>query len=324
MKSLKVFSDTAFGKAALTLLQAGVAPHELIMADAPATSALKRAGAEPLLLDVEIIFGQPDIESIRVSPRLRWVHLTSAGYTRYDTAEFRALAAERGLVVTNSTGVYAEPCAQHIAAFMLANARILPLALRTQCDVGTPQWLKLRRESKLLQKQTVIILGYGGIAMRLVEMLKPFDMHITAYRRKARGNENVPVVTLSELPQALGQADHVVNVLPANQESEQFINAERLAQMKPGAVLYNVGRGTTVDQEALVAALNSGHLGAAWLDVTEPEPLPAGHPLLSASNCFITPHIAGGHHNEPEMLVRHFLANLRRYEAGEELVDRIL
>jgi phosphoglycerate dehydrogenase-like enzyme len=102
------------------------------------------------------------------------------------------------------------------------------------------------------------------------------------------------------------------------------MDAERFAQMKPGAVFHNIGRGTTVDQDALLAALRSGHLGAAWLDVTEPEPLSADHPLRGEPGCFITPHIAGGHADESGTLVRHFLANFQRYLAGSPLLDRIM
>jgi phosphoglycerate dehydrogenase-like enzyme len=94
--------------------------------------------------------------------------------------------------------------------------------------------------------------------------------------------------------------------------------------MKLGAALYNIGRGTTVDQVALEAALRSGVLGAAWLDVTEPEPLGADHPLRRVGNCHITPHIAGGQGDETLALVEHFAANLRRLEAGKGLADRVM
>jgi phosphoglycerate dehydrogenase-like enzyme len=93
--------------------------------------------------------------------------------------------------------------------------------------------------------------------------------------------------------------------------------------MKPGAVFYNIGRGTTVDQLALAEALEDGRLAAAWLDVTDPEPLPDDHPLWAAPNCHITPHTAGGHTNEGETLVLHFLENFRRFLANEALLDRI-
>jgi phosphoglycerate dehydrogenase-like enzyme len=94
--------------------------------------------------------------------------------------------------------------------------------------------------------------------------------------------------------------------------------------MKRGAILYNIGRGTTVDQEALLESLLCGHLGAAWLDVTDPEPLPDDHPLWTAPNCYITPHTAGGHQKESETLVRHFLQNFERFLGGFPLRDRIM
>src|SRR6185369_4187381 len=137
--------------------------------------------------------------------------------------------------------------------------------------------------------------------------------------RHPRGDERLPVVTPEQLPAALAEADHVINILPDNATSRHFVNAERFFQMKRGAIFYNIGRGTTVEQQALAAALHRGQLAAAWLDVTDPEPLPGGHPLLAAPNCHITPHTAGGHRGEDETLVRHFLSNFRRYLAGEKL-----
>ena len=94
--------------------------------------------------------------------------------------------------------------------------------------------------------------------------------------------------------------------------------------MKPGATFYNLGRGATVHQDALLAGLRSGRLGAAWLDVTEPEPLPDGHPLWAEPNCHITPHVAGGHTGEAKTLVRHFLKNLERFTRNEPLLDRVM
>jgi phosphoglycerate dehydrogenase-like enzyme len=115
-----------------------------------------------------------------------------------------------------------------------------------------------------------------------------------------------------------------VNLLPANPESVGFMSPARFAAMKKGSAFYNIGRGATVDQNALLAALRSGHLAESWLDVTDPEPLPTKHPLRHLPNCFITPHIAGGHQNEPEMLVHHFLRNFHRFLRGGPLLDRVL
>ena len=124
--------------------------------------------------------------------------------------------------------------------------------------------------------------------------------------------------------QDLPEADHVVNVLPVRPAIIRYFGAERFRLMKRGKRFYKIGRGPTVDQPALIAALTTGQLDAAFLDVTHPEPLPPEHPLWSARNCFICPHTGGGHREESVRLVRHFLANLAAFGAGEELVDRAM
>jgi phosphoglycerate dehydrogenase-like enzyme len=111
--------------------------------------------------------------------------------------------------------------------------------------------------------------------------------------------------------------------LPESASTRRFFDSERFGQFKPGARYYNIGRGPTTDQEALRTALTSGRLAAAYLDVTDPEPLPPDHPLWSLPNCYITPHTGGGHVTEPIRTVQHFIDNLRRYERGEPLVDRV-
>jgi phosphoglycerate dehydrogenase-like enzyme len=233
--------------------------------------------------------------------------------------------AERKIAVTNSADVYQEACAVHLFSFMLAQARNLPGALKSRAANGTPEWHALRGANMTLGGQTVLILGYGAIGRRLVELLRPFNMKIMVYRRQARGDEGVPVVTPGQLAQTLAtEADHIVNILPDNAESRHFFNASRFARLKPGAIFYNIGRGTTVDQEALLDALRSGGLKAAWLDVTDPEPLPENHPLLAQANCFITPHVAGGHVDEAKTLVRHFLRNFEQFVNGKPLFDRVM
>jgi phosphoglycerate dehydrogenase-like enzyme len=324
METHRIFSDSPFGPNALSMLEKGVAPHELIDPQTRVASVLGQPAADPQFPLADIAFGQPDLESIRRSERLKWIHISTAGFTRYDTPEFRALVAERGLVVTNSSTVYAAACADHVFAFMLAQSRLIPQALSSQAANGSPEWTRLREGSVSLRGQSVVILGFGGIASELVKLLAPYEMRITAMRRSPRGDEGFPTVTTEDLPAALATADHVINILPDNAASQNFMNADRFAQMKAGSVFHNIGRGTTVDQDALLDALRSGDLASAWLDVTEPEPLPADHPLRGEPNCFITPHIAGGHANESETLVRHFLGNFKRYLAGEPLLDRIM
>jgi phosphoglycerate dehydrogenase-like enzyme len=324
MELHRIFSDSPLSATAARILQEGVAPHEIIVPQKRLSSVLAKPEPDPAFPLADIAFGQPDLESIANSDRLKWIQISTAGFTRYDTPEFRALVAARGLIVTNSSSVYAAACAEHVFAFMLARSRMLPQALRSHAANGSPEYFQLRADSVSLRGQSLVILGFGGIASVLVKLLAPFEMKITAMRRKPLGDEGFPTVTAQDLPAALATADHVINILPDNAASQNFIDATRLAQMKPGAVFYNIGRGTTVDQDALLAALRSGHLAAAWLDVTEPEPLPDDHPLRAEANCFITPHIAGGHANESETLVRHFVENFKRYQDGSPLLDRIM
>jgi phosphoglycerate dehydrogenase-like enzyme len=157
-----------------------------------------------------------------------------------------------------------------------------------------------------------------------VKLLSPLEMEVIAMRRRPRGNEGISTVTPEDLEQAFATADHVISILPDNAESIGFISSERLRWMKRGTIFYNIGRGTTVDQRALLEALHRGHLGAAWLDVTDPEPLPDDHPLRSEPNCYITPHTAGGHRNESETLVRHFVENFNLFLRDLPLRDRIM
>jgi len=319
-----IWTNAHFDEAPRQLLLAGCAPHRLIFSAQLSASNLAKAAPDPALLDADIALGQPDPDFALQCPRLRWIHLTTAGYARYDNAKFRTSFAGRGAVLTNSSLVYNEPCAEHVLAFMLAHARQLPPSLETQRTSRAWPTLERRADCRLLLEQKVVLLGFGAIGRRLAELLAPFHATVTAVRRQPAGHEPVTVITEDQLPAALAAADHVVDILPENPATHGYVNAARLAAMKPGAVFYNIGRGTTVDQEALLAALQSGRLAAAYLDVTDPEPLPVDHPLWSAPSCYITPHCAGGHHSEPERLVRHFLQNLQRFDSDEPLQDRVI
>jgi len=324
MKELSIFCDTNLPHIAQTLLKESVVPHKIIFPTKPSLSLLTNADPDPDFLLADIAFGQPNINDILNSKKLKWIQISSAGFTRYDTEEFRNEMKSRGIVVTNSSTVFTESCVEHVFAFMLSQQRQLSNALKANMGNTDPEWPRFRHSAKLLTNQNVLILGYGSIAIRLVEVLKPFAMKIAGVRRKTRGNEFIPIVGLEDLPGALGEADHIINILPDNSESKYFFNDKRFQNCKPGSVFYNIGRGATVDQSALYDSLKSGRLAAAWLDVTEPEPLPDNHPLRTLENCFITPHVAGGYQEEFTDLVRHFLENFRRYEKGEDLLDRII
>jgi len=296
----------------------------LVQSAASSRSVLLPGEPDPSLAEADIAYGQPAPDDVLTYSRIGWVALSTAGYTRYDRDDFRQAMRSRGAPVTNSSSVFADPCAQQILAGMLALARNLPSQLRNQDGRRNWRYLEDRFTASVLTGQTVVILGYGAIGRRLARLLAPFDMRLMALRRRAEAGAGVTMVSEGELTQALAKADHVINVLPDSLATRKFVDAARLAQFKPGARFYNIGRGTTVDQESLIQALDSGRLGGAYLDVMDPEPLPPEHPLWRASNCFITCHIGGGTTDQDDKLVRHFLNNLDRWESRQPLEDQIV
>lgn len=324
--ALRIWCNTAFSGEALEELKAGLGGHTLLMSAGAAASVLASSPVDENFGAADIAFGQPDPNAILAgaAPRLRWVHLTTAGYTRYDRADFRAGLTAKGVPLTTSSHVFDEPCAQHLAAMIYALARQLPQSLRDQWGERPWPYGPRRAASRLLGGETAVLFGFGTIARRLCELLAPLRMDLIGVRRQPRGDEGVPMVREAEADEVLGRADHVINILPESPETRGYFGAARFGRMKLGARFYNIGRGPTVDQEALRAALGSGRLDAAYLDVTDPEPLPPEDPLWSAPNCFICPHTGGGHREEQVRLVRHFLANLRAFEGGRSLVDRVI
>jgi phosphoglycerate dehydrogenase-like enzyme len=317
-----IWTNTPLPDSSLSRLRAGISPNRLLIS-AQLANILSAAGPDPLLADADIAFGQPDPDQLLTLTRLKWIHLSTAGYTRYDRPDLRKALADRKTIATNSSSVFDEPCAEHVLAFMLAAARDLPSAFGNQ--TGSRAWPqdKIRSHSRLLTGQSMLILGFGAIARRLIELLQPLRMNIRAVRRSPRGDEPIPVHPMTDLGNLLRVADHVVNILPADSSTNRFMNAQKFALMKPGSIFYNIGRGSTVDQPSLIDSLTAKHISAAYLDVTDPEPLPPSHPLWTTPNCFITPHTAGGHADEFDRTVDHFLENLNRFQSSASLRDQI-
>ena len=317
--NLSIWTNTRFPEPALSLLRQGTLSHRLILAD-----ELNSDEVTQVLREADIAFGQPDVDVLMSSTRLKWLHVSSAGYTSFDRDDFKNFLTGRGAPMSNSSSVFDEPCAQHLLAMMLADARQLLPAYKDQ--LGDHSWKSGERRvaSVLMNEQHVLILSFGAIARRLVQLLAPFDMKISAFRRHRSGDEGIKIIGEDGLEGALGEADHVINILPESESTRGWMNEARFGQMKLGSRFYNIGRGATVDQDALLRALEEGKLSLAYLDVTQPEPLPPTHPLWSAPRCFITPHTAGGHLGEEQRLVNHFLRNLRAFERGEALLNRVV
>lgn len=322
--SLTIWCNAKFSAADTRLLQEGTQGHRLVFAADASASVLAAGRPDPSLAEADVAFGQPDARQCLALPRLRWVEVTTAGYTRYDTPEFREAFLARGAAFSNVSQVFADPCAQHVLAMMLALGRRLLPSHRDQLGDHSWHYAERRYESRLLTGQTVVMLGFGAIGRRLAELLTPFGMKLIAVRRQTRSERGVRIVPEESLSSVLAEADHVVNILPDNAATLGYVNARRLSCCKPGARFYNVGRGTTVDDAALLEALRSGRISEAYLDVFATEPLPPEHPFWSQPNCFITPHTAGGRHDQDTAIVTHFLANLAAFQSGAPMTDRIV
>ncbi|HEY3756383.1 MAG TPA: D-2-hydroxyacid dehydrogenase [Opitutaceae bacterium] len=317
--SLTVWCNRRFRPDAERMLQEGLRGHHVIIPGSATAADVAPVEDATGIEQADVAFGQPPVPPIVAHPRIRWVQVSSAGYTRYDTPEFMEGMRKRGTVFTTSSAVFADPCAQHVMAMMLSLARQLPASLQDQWTDRSWHYRERRYESDLLTGQTVLLLGFGSIARRLAELLGPFRCKIYALRRQTRSVPGVHIVAEEDLTRVLPLADHIVSLLPDNERTRGWMNSRRLGCLKNGARFYNVGRGTTVDQRALVEALQGGRLGSAYLDVTEPEPLPSDHPLWTAPRCYITPHTAGGRRDQDEATVRHFLDNFAAFEAGQAM-----
>ncbi len=305
---MKIWTNASLPADAAQIFQAGITGHE----------------QTENIAEAEIIFGFTDPTVLQSAPNLRWIQVPAAGYEKFDNAAARALLHEKNVALTNSSSVYNEPCAQHVLAMLLALSRRLPDAHQNQNhERAWPQW-EMRADTYLLNGQTALLLSYGAIARRLCEMLAPLHMNLIAVRRTPSGDEPIKIITENQLAEFLPQADHVINILPANPDTQNFMNAEKFAQTKRGAIYYTIGRGTTTEQDALVAALQSRQLSYAYVDVTNPEPLPPDHVLWTLENCYITPHTAGGHNGEQGRLAKLFVENLRRFTNGEVFLDQII
>ncbi len=278
-------------------------------------SAVQEAGGE-LVDDVSaasaLIWGdtQPgDLANI-LHDGIDWVQLPWAGIE-----PFIAVLDDRRRW-TCGKGIYAGPVAEHVLAMTLACLHNLHGYAREQ------EWASPRGDN--LQGKQVLILGGGGITEELLALLKPFNCHTVVIRRNTTPLPGADKTLQAEqLHAELPQADIIVLALALTDATSGILAAEEFRLMKPDACVINVARGGHIVTDDLVTALRQGEIGAAALDVTDPEPLPSGHPLWQEPRCLITPHVG----NTPEMGIRllraHIVENTRRYLAGETLLSPV-
>jgi phosphoglycerate dehydrogenase-like enzyme len=293
-----------------------VAPREA----AWAVDAIRRGGGEPVGLD-QRPFGlvwtdagaAGDLRDVlRAHPEISWVQLPMAGVERMAQAG----VLDRRRRWTSAKGAYAEPVAEHALALLLAGFRHLPERARAH-SWGKPA-------AQTLFDQSLTIVGGGGIAVALLRLLQPFRARVTVVRQRAEPvAEADRTVGLPDLHEALAGARAVVLALALTPQSRGLIGRKELELMGQQAWLVNVARGALVDTGALVEALRSGQIGGAALDVTDPEPLPAGHPLWDLPNCLITPHTADTEQMTQPLLADRIAENVQRLITGHDLVGQV-
>ena len=257
---------------------------------------------------------------LRASPRLAWVHAHSAGADRPIYPELRT----RGVTVTTSSGANAQGVAATALAGLLALSRRFPqlMVAQQQC-----RWAPLVGAGPLppdLAGQTLVLVGWGPIAQALHPHLVLLGLNVVVVRRSAvPAAPEVETVAATDLPKVLPRAQWLLLCCPLNDETRGLVDARALALLPAGAQLVNVSRGEVVVENALVAALQSGHLAGAFLDVFEHEPLPASSALWSLPGVMVTPHIAGQSDGHAARVAAIFTANLRRFLQGQPLAHRV-
>ena len=285
-----------------------------------AAEAICRGGGEPVTLDTEpeglVWTDAAAMDQLRAvlaaRPGISWVQLPQAGIER--AVDAGVIDQERRW--TSAKGAYAEPVAEHALALLLAGLRQLTVRARAR-SWGEPGGVSL-------YGQPVTIVGGGGIATELLRLLEPFRTQVTVVRRHP---ELLPgaaqMIGADRLAEALPGARAVVLTLALTPETKGLIGRTELAAMERDAWLVNVARGGLVDTGALLDALLSGRIGGAALDVTDPEPLPPGHPLFNLPNCLITPHTADTEEMTRPLLADRIAENVRRLAAGQELIGQV-
>lgn len=274
---------------------------------------------EELLQTVDAVIGNVPAARLKGYENIRWVQLNSAGTDGYTAPGVLA----PGTVLANSSGAYGLAISEHMIAQLLMQIKHLDLYYDAQrekrwSDFGTVQ---------SIYGSTTLVVGLGDIGGEFARKMKALGSDVIGIRRHVGEKPQYldELYSLEQLDELLGRADFVACSLPGTDATYHLFDAGRLARMKEGAILLNVGRGSAVDSLALNEALRSGHLGGACLDVVEPEPLPEEHPLWEAPNLLLTPHVSGFYHlpETLERVVRIAAGNLAAFIAGEPLKNQV-
>ncbi|MCL2832855.1 MAG: D-2-hydroxyacid dehydrogenase [Treponema sp.] len=269
--------------------------------------------------NITVIFGNPKADFLKLCPRLKWIQLGSAGANGFIDGELN-----KNVLLTCASGCYGHAVSEHMTAMTLALMKNLHLYR----DAQSAQIWQSRGRIKSIQGSTVVIVGIGDIGSGYARRMKALGCYtigvdILPYKKPDYLDE---LLSIQKLDDALGRADVAALAVPGTKHTAGLMGKHQFAKIRRGAILINACRGIVVDTEALCGAIESGVLGGAGLDVTDPEPLPPGHKLWKFENVIITPHAAGGRHLQQtaDYIMQLFLRNARSFlQSGpmESLVD---
>jgi phosphoglycerate dehydrogenase-like enzyme len=271
------------------------------------------------VVDADVLWVGPGMwdgidDVLRASTRLRWIHSHGAGTERHPLDLYR----ERGMIFTNGSGIAAIPIAEYVVLAMLAAAKRLPALIQAQ---ERREWIRDPAGTTDLFGSNALIIGYGAIGKAIGDRLTPFGVNVTGVRRRPGGEPNV--IGTDAWRSQLASFDWVVISVILNSDTRHLIGADEFARMRRSAWILNISRGAIVDQLALTEALKRGAIGGAYLDVTEPEPLPRESELWGLSNVIITPHSSWTSPNFDRRSAQLFLDLLEQFRMGLEMSNLV-
>lgn len=306
-------------------------PQERFPADHAGDPAFKRTEEQEarywdMLRSADVLYGFPNespagLAEIASSEKLQWIQAMAAGAGgAVKAAELSDQDLAR-IKITSSAGVHSLPLGEFA---MMGALNGLKRSAELAADQAAKHWPELRTPTRLARGSNVVISGLGEIGLETARLARALGMNVSGTKRTVEPIEGIDTVTdTAGLPGLVATADILINTLPGTPYTEKMINAEIFAAMKPGTIVVNVGRGTVIDEDALLEALNSGQVSFACLDVFAVEPLPEASPLWEHPRVMVSPHTSALSSAENRLIAERFMENLQRFQAGTELLHTV-
>ena len=313
------------------LYEPDLLPPERFPADHAGDPAFKRTDAQEarywdMLRSAHVLYGLPNespagLAEIASSEKLQWIQAMAAGAGGAVKAAKLSDEDLARIKVASSAGVHALPLAEFA---MMGALNGLKRTAELAADQAAKHWPELRTPTRLARGSNVVITGLGEIGLETARLARALGMNVSGTKRNVAPIKGIDqVADTAGLPGLLATADVLINTLPGTPYTEKMINAEIFAAMKPGTIVVNVGRGTVIDEDALLEALNNGQVSYACLDVFAVEPLPEASPLWEHPRVMVSPHTSALSQAENRLIAERFMDNLQRFQAGSELLHTV-